>query len=424
MDTTNATTYTIYDYLIPTLEERINRANGRARRIGQPGYTLTTTPAEPEPVWDEDLISRWHRDENGESDYPLDRNGNPLEPFDYRARTIVTIHGLVPQLPGGWKLIGLVDEDPIVGPMPKLITDEARSLNLNLDPYRDLDTWNDCDHCKRNRDRGRVFLVRAEDGTIARVGSTCLAAFLGVTIQIPGDMFRVMKDAEDMEEAAWGGSTFDVSYRIDHILAIAHATVAEFGWVSSDAARYTPGMHSTGERVSLLLKEKGRAAAEERWEMINSVPADLVADMVAYARDLRDSDDSEYARTVSQVVRAGSLASGRNIRIIASVVSGYQRAQARRALDSVVINSEHIGEVGKRQTFTDLKVIFTKMIENPYGMTQLVKFVDPDGNVLIWWNSGRTNPEIGKTYTVTGTVKAYDERDGVKQTVITRCKLA
>lgn len=422
-------THTIYAYLRDTLEARIARANRRAQRIGQPGYTLTITPADPEPVYDEDRITRWHRDDNGQPDYPLDSNGREMQPTDYRQRVTATIDGAVPVIPGQWEFIGLVEEDSIIGPMPKLIGDDARRLkSLNLDTYRDVDTWNDCDHCHARRDRAKVYLLRStETGAITRVGSTCLSAFLGITFRLPEDRMNVLKDAEELEEMTWFGSADDTSYRIDHVLAVAHAMVATYGWLSSENARYTPGATSTGERVSLLMKAKGLPAALERNEMIESVPADTIAEMIAYARDLRDNDDSEYARTISAIVRGNhdkhQLVSGRNIKILASVVSGYQRAKSRAAEAAAAADSQHVGTIRKRETFTGMKVIFSRVFDGYYGERQLVKFVDPDGNILVWWNTGSANPQVDQTYDVTATPKSHDEYQGVKQTTLTRCKL-
>jgi len=423
-----ARTITIYAYLQETLETRIERANRRAKRIGQPGYTITITPADPEPVYDEDRIARWHRDENGNSDYPLDSDGRPMSPTDYRQRVTATIDGIVPAIPGGWQLVGLVDEDPVIGPMPRLITDEGRKLNINLDDYRDLDTWNECDHCHTNRDRAKVYLLHStETGQIVRVGRTCLAVFLGLDVAVPEPAFGVLKEAEDLEEMTWGGGSDDTSYRIDHVLAISHAMVATYGWLSSANARYTPGATSTGERVSLLMKAKGEAAFIERADMIDSVSADTLAELMAYARDLRDHDDSEYARTVSAIVRGThdnhQLVSGRNIKMLASVVSGYQRAKAREIERATAADSEFVGEVKKRGTFEGLRVIFTRVFDSMYGEKQLIKFVDAAGNILVWWNTGKSNPQVGETYNVTGTVKSHDIYEDVNQTILTRCKL-
>lgn len=421
-------THTIYKYLSDTLTARIDRANRRAQRIGQPGYTLTLVPADPEPVYDEESIARWHRDANGQPDYPLDSDNRPMIPTDYRERVTATIDGIVPQLPGQWEFIGIVEEDSLIGPMPKLIGDDAQRLNLNLDAYRDIDTWNDCDHCHARRDRAKVYLLRsAETGAITRVGSTCLAAFLGITFRLPEDGFNILKEAEELEETTWSGGADDTSYRIDHVLAIAHAMVATYGWLSSANARYTPGATSTGERVSLLMKAKGLPAALERDEMINSVSADTITDMVAFARDLRDNDDSEYARTISAIVRGNHnnhhLVSGRNVKILASVVSGYQRAKSRDAEAAAAVDSDYVGEIKKRQTFTGLKVIFSRVFAGYYGERQLIKFVDLAGNILVWWNTGSANPKVDETYDVTATPKSHEEYEGVKQTTLTRCKL-
>src|SRR5512136_346282 len=125
-------TITIYAYLRDTLETRIDRANRRAQRIGQPGYTLTITHTDPEPVYAEDRIHHWVKDDEGHPLYPVDMSGNQLEIEYYRERVSATIDGIVPKLPGGWQFVGYVDEDPQIGPMPKMITDEGRALNVNL----------------------------------------------------------------------------------------------------------------------------------------------------------------------------------------------------------------------------------------------------------------------------------------------------
>ena len=422
-------TYTIYAYLLDTLTTRIDRANRRAKRLGLDGYTLTTTPTDPEPVYDEDSIAHWHRDKNGNSDYPLDTNGRKMEPEYYRERITATISGVTPKLPGEWQFIGLVKLDSQIGPMPKIITDEARALNLNLDDYRDVDTWNFCDHCRTNRDRAKIYLLRSTTtGAITRVGSSCISAFLGITFRIPEPAIGgILEDVDELEEMTWFGGPDDYAFRIDHVIAVAHSMVAKYGWMSSANARYTRGATSTGERVSLLMTAKGLHAEIERREMIDAVPTDLLADMITYARDLRDVDDSEYARSISAIVRGTHeghcLVSGRNVKMLASVVSGFQRARAREAEASVTINSDYVGTIRKRQTFPGLKVIFSRNFDSYYGEKQLVKFVDGAGNVLVWWNSGSANPQVGETYDVIGTPKSHETYGDTKQTVLTRCKL-
>lgn len=99
--------------------------------------------------------------------------------------------------------------------------------------------------------------------------------------------------------------------------------------------------------------------------------------------------------------------------------------------------SEYLGEVGKRLTVNvTLKKSFS--FENTFGYqtstTYIHSFEDGVGNVIIWKTANSlTEYEYGPgTYTphalvscdLTGTVKEHSEYRGVKQTILTRCKLA
>ena len=84
--------------------------------------------------------------------------------------------------------------------------------------------------------------------------------------------------------------------------------------------------------------------------------------------------------------------------------------------------SEHVGEVGQRITLTAATAKLLTSWEGMYGTTYLYKFTDAQGNVYIWYASRGIETRDGMT--IKGTVKDHNERDGVKQTVLTRCKAA
>ena len=97
-------------------------------------------------------------------------------------------------------------------------------------------------------------------------------------------------------------------------------------------------------------------------------------------------------------------------------------AEAREAerLDAAKA-SHHVGTVGERVEFVAKKAEFITSWETQFGRTFLYKFTDENGNVFVWFASGAFDEHNG--ITVRGTVKKHDERDGVKQTVLTRCKI-
>ena len=60
--------------------------------------------------------------------------------------------------------------------------------------------------------------------------------------------------------------------------------------------------------------------------------------------------------------------------------------------------------------------------DNQWGVTYLYKLVDVDGNIFIWYASRPCSATGGET--IKATVKDHGERNGVKQTIVTRCSVA
>ena len=59
--------------------------------------------------------------------------------------------------------------------------------------------------------------------------------------------------------------------------------------------------------------------------------------------------------------------------------------------------------------------------ETQFGLLHIYEFKDANGNTVVWkTSSGKDIPESG---VVVGTVKAHEEYDGIKQTVILRARI-
>lgn len=98
---------------------------------------------------------------------------------------------------------------------------------------------------------------------------------------------------------------------------------------------------------------------------------------------------------------------------------------AIRAANAEVI-SEYIGNVGdKIETTVTLKRV--KYFETSYGyygtMIGIHCFEDATGNVIVWKTASAPEMSIGDTITIRGTVKELNEYKGIKQTILTRCKI-
>jgi hypothetical protein len=147
---------------------------------------------------------------------------------------------------------------------------------------------------------------------------------------------------------------------------------------------------------------------------------------LTWIKDVNDSGN-DYLYNL-KVISAQEEVSSKRFGFLASLIPAYQRhlgfeAEKKRKLESQK-DSEFVGEEKKRMIFEDLEVVFIKLIDTAYGTSTMIKFIDPDGNNLVWFGSGSiTEYNVGEKYTVKATVKKHDTYNGINQTVINRVKL-
>lgn len=428
MGDADTTTYTVYAVDRDAIEKSLAKANRRARRAGLAEYGHRFDETDPEYCYDEFLCpTRVVRDDDGRELYRVDTAGNRVEPYDIRQRLILTVTGLAPALPGGWELLGTVTEDEAAGPVVQLFTDRGEEVaeTRDMSGYQDRETWNNCDHCNRIRSRNRVFLLINNGGEITRVGSTCMSAFLGIKFDATGrGAIRMKKELDEFEIREYVGGPADSLYRITDVLAISYAEIRDNGWTSREDAHYSR-KPATVDEVKQLVTGRGLGAHVKRLAAVDSVDAETVTALWDYARGMSARTMSAYAAKVSTVANGrNGLVSFANIGILASSVLSKRRDDERQAKERLVRDSAHVGEIGQRLEFPALTVMSTRTICGAYGETQIVTFATPDGDVVKWFNSGRKSLDEGKVYTVVGTVKAHGEFRGVKETVLTRCRVA
>ena len=74
--------------------------------------------------------------------------------------------------------------------------------------------------------------------------------------------------------------------------------------------------------------------------------------------------------------------------------------------------------------FETLTVGSIKEYETTYGWRTLIKFIDPDGNILIWRASGKQPEWVQRDTQVNlkATVKEHKDYGGIRETIINRAK--
>ena len=130
----------------------------------------------------------------------------------------------------------------------------------------------------------------------------------------------------------------------------------------------------------------------------------------------------EFYNTLRDSVNEwGGLTKGQNDAALAMIVRAEGRVAgyaAKRAEEAA--KSNWIGNVGERLSLT-VKISAVIVIDSVYGASYLHIMHDADGNSVIY-KGVNVLGEKGSSITIKATIKSHGERDGVKQTRISRPK--
>jgi len=336
-----------------------------------------------------------------------------------------TITGTTPRL-NGWAFIAsleLFDDTAII-----------RSVPGEECPPEHRNRGNICDHCGHKRRRTSTYVVRHDDGTVKTVGRNCLKDFMGQSRHNPESialLFRhiteLLESLDEGEDYGGGSSGGGTAYDLKGTLALTSAVISAYGWVSKTMVDEGKAYGDTTANLvrSYLTaqpkKYKGDAELVAKVDAAKDAKRDTTDAEAAIAWLTDDSMEvsSDYIQSVQAIAKRGWVAN-KHMGFACSIIQAYRREMARLA--KVNTDSQHIGTIGKRETFT-LKVNRLIFSEGFYGLTIIHLMEDKDGNVFKWFSSG---PELdeGEFLTLKATVKDHSEYQGTKETVLTRVKAA
>jgi len=406
---------------IAMLEERIDKLNKRADKLGVEPVTLT-----------------------GHEDTEIRTRIDGVEKITvYR---FVVITGQSPRL-AGWRFVATLEHDDeqnaIIRRLPTF------DGEADLTAYRKA-TPDNCDHCGFRRRRKDTYIVQHEDGTLKQVGSNCLVDFLGGAS--PASIARWMEyvadlmDALEDDESEFYGGSAPQRIPTDHYLTHVACMIRESGWQSRSSA-YDFGGYPTADAAISNMENMVKKARDRQgsplWTDTTDEDAAKADAAIEWVRGFADTDDevaalSEFEYNMFTILKADSI-THRQLGIAAYAVEGYRRNVEKIAREQAraktVEQSDYIGTVGDKVELT-VTLVSEFRIEDRYsyngGTKPLYTFVDDDGNQIKWFSS-RDIAELAETgvkVTLKGTIKSHDDGTGRygdknygKSTVLTRCKV-
>lgn len=358
-----------------------------------------------------------------------DENGNPKKEIIHYIDIEVTGTAKV----NGWQYAATLeytDKGNLISGVEGL---EIPARYYTCEPY--------CEHCKTRRDRKNSFIVyNPESSEFKQVGRGCLKDFTGgLSAEAVAQFESWIKECEEAREIDWGGCWFPAYINTKDFMVAAAEIIRIYGYVKRD----TEGQVDTATRTEAAYK----VWAGMRLGMAREYMKELYEDAVSRGFDMNRAESIALAETVREwvlgnerddnyfhnlkVACAADCAAGRMIGLLVSSFTAHNREleyqaerREREAKEKeAAAKSTWMGEVGDRISFTIADFDTITSWETQWGLTVVYKITDTDGHEYTWKTSGWLNEKsIGKT--MKGTVKELKEFRGIKQTELTRCKVA
>lgn len=296
-----------------------------------------------------------------------------------------------------------------------------------------------CDYCKTNRKRNKTYLVvNHETGEWKQLGKECLKLFVtGIDVDAIATFESFIKEAED---AANPGDEFFYNRRFRFVkvadaLALACAVYRERGYLATrDVAGNSNDLCNKNIVQRKLTQQYGydsdflnisNSVRDEIDEITVKTDTAIAKEDVEVAIEMvKRFPDEPYYNNLKVIVeneyiplnKLGFLVS------IPKAIDGYEEKKKKQEeKERLAAESNYLGSVGEKISVNFVSGREVACCETQFGLLHIYEFKDENGNTVVWkTSSGKDIPESG---VITGTVKAHEEYNGVKQTIILRAKI-
>lgn len=183
-----------------------------------------------------------------------------------------------------------------------------------------------CDHCKTDRYRKLLYVVRGEDGQHVQIGGSCLRDYMGT--DTPASVLRrfmflrSFSNMDDEFNGGFGGSFPDSAVEL---LAVTATAIRLWGWVPKSAPE------SAGEPTAYRIAhwfycsagdKKGQADRKALEESITDADYELAETVIAWIAD--NGQDTDYMANLRVILSSGVVEAKRR-GYACSAVAAYQR---------------------------------------------------------------------------------------------------
>lgn len=296
-----------------------------------------------------------------------------------------------------------------------------------------------CDYCKTNRKRNKTYLVvNQETGEWKQLGKECLKLFVaGIDVDAIATFESFIKEAE---EAANPGDEFFYNRRLKFVkvadaLALACAVYRERGYLATrDAVGNSNDLCNKNIVQRKLTQQYGYDS--DFLNISNSVRNEIdeiaVKTTTAIAKEdtevavemVKRFPDEPYYNNLKVVVENEYIPLNK-LGLLVSIPKAIDRYEDEKKKqeekERLAAESDYLGSVGEKISVNFVSGREVTCFETQFGLLHIYEFKDANGNTVVWKSS--SSKDIPESGVVVGTVKAHEEYNGVKQTIILRAKI-
>lgn len=269
-----------------------------------------------------------------------------------------------------------------------------------------------CDHCQTSHQRNRTIILQHNDtGEYIQLGTSCVAKYIGIDASNILSLTAIFHDFRELLESDF--TAFDTAprsrgeFHLEDYISASVCAVEKWGWNNSNTPRPTKN-----DALDILSdKDLRREITEEH--------SKLAEEIIVWMGTLENSSNP-YQHNLYNISLNGFV-TYHSYGLAASAVVAYSKHLENEASKKAINPSQHFGEIKKRYDL-ELQVTFVLALPSMYGTNYMHIMRDEFDNVFKWVATNGTCFESGDMVHGKATVTEHTEYNGVKQTVLQRCK--
>jgi hypothetical protein len=305
----------------------------------------------------------------------------------------------------------------------------VRKLDSSVTVPKEYITSTTCDHCHTNHLRIHTVVIKnTKTGEYRQVGKSCLKDYIGQDISDYARYLSFFKTLEDYIDS----SNRDFlpkdkpAFDTDEVILQTIAEVDKNGYVSQ--AQYYRSLDEYGEtslvktstKIYHIMNESRNYYGEIEFPKyaITREIEDKYSDIIKFVYN-QDLEEDDYLSNI-RILLNQKYTDNKNLGLVSSVVGYYIRETKKlEAKNSNTPKSNYVGAVGDKINITAIPECIASY-DTDFGVTRVYRF-NVDNNVLIWKTGNCLDTD--KVLNIKGTIKEHTEFRGIKQTVLTRCRV-